>query len=53
MTVDELRIAPLAELGLPLGDPLWTFYVESVEYDVYLPARRAPADGANKPPGHV
>jgi uncharacterized protein YqjF (DUF2071 family) len=41
MTVDELRLAPLAELGLGLGDPIWAFYVESVDYEVYLPARRA------------
>jgi uncharacterized protein YqjF (DUF2071 family) len=41
MAIDDLRIAPLAELGLPLGNPRWTFYVESVDYEVYLPARRA------------
>jgi uncharacterized protein YqjF (DUF2071 family) len=51
MAIDDLRIAPLAELGLPLGDPLWTFYVASVDYEVYLPARPAPS--ANKPGGDV
>jgi predicted HAD superfamily phosphohydrolase len=50
MSVDELRLAPLAGLGLRLGDPLWTFYVESVDYEVYLPARRVAADMANKEP---
>jgi len=39
MRVDELRLAPLAELGLRLGGPLWTLYVESVDYEVYMPAR--------------
>jgi uncharacterized protein YqjF (DUF2071 family) len=45
MSVDELRLAPLAELGLGLGNPVWAFYIEAVDYEVYLPARPVPAVG--------
>jgi hypothetical protein len=40
MTVDEATIQPFAEAGLPLGSPASAFCVDSVDYEVYLPAHR-------------
>jgi hypothetical protein len=39
MAVDEMRLAPLAEVTAEPGEPAWVFYVEAVAYEVYLPAR--------------
>lgn len=39
MDVEQARIAPLEKLGLGLGRPELAFYVEAIDYEVYLPAR--------------
>ena len=40
LAIEEMHLRPLAELQLPLGAPEWAWYVDSIDYEVYLPARR-------------
>jgi uncharacterized protein YqjF (DUF2071 family) len=40
VAIEELHLQPLAELQLPLGAPEWAWYVDSIDYEVYLPARQ-------------
>jgi hypothetical protein len=38
MQVEELRIASIEKVGLALGSPVSALLVDSVDYEVYLPA---------------
>ena len=44
MAVERARVAPLEQLGLGLGRPDLAFFVEEIDYEVYLPARSRPAE---------
>jgi hypothetical protein len=41
MEAERARVAPLERLGLGLALPDLVFYVEEIDYEVYLPARPA------------